>query len=102
MKCEYGELNCIVDLKWLFVEDRVDFMIIKLIFNAQHKKNKPKNLQTKVSEGNQTSRKSLLTLMRKNENIIKSVETNKILKYLPIKIREEIFPSGVSNMNYLF
>lgn len=41
MKCEYGELNCIVDLKWLFVEDRVDFMIIKLIFNAQHKKNKP-------------------------------------------------------------
>ena len=40
--------------------------------------------------------------MRKNENIIKSVETNKILNYLPIKIREEIFPSGVSNMNYLF
>ena len=101
MKCEYGELNFIFDLKWLFVEERVDFIIMKLIFNALHKKT-PKNLKTKVSEGNQTSRKSLLTPMRKNENIIKSVETNKILNYLPIKIREEIFPSGVSNMNYLF
>lgn len=101
MKCEYGELNFIVDLKWLFVEERVDFIIMKLIFNALHKKT-PKNLQTKVSERNQTSRKSLLTPMRKNENIIKSVETNKILNYLPIKIREEIFQSGVSSVNYLF
>ena len=50
MKCEYGELNFIVDLKWLFVEERVDFIIMKLIFNALHKKT-PKNLQTKVSEG---------------------------------------------------
>ena len=52
VKCKYGVLNDIVDLNWLLVEERIDFVIMKLIFNGLHKKNMPKNLQSKVSEGN--------------------------------------------------
>lgn len=86
MRCKYGEMSDVADLKWLMIERRIDFAITKLFLTNQI--NIPENLQFKVAEEKQTSSKNSLTLMYTNENI-KSVyleETNKILNHLPIEI----------------
>ena len=35
--CKYGEVNDVADLKWLLVEERIDFTTIKLAFNGLNK-----------------------------------------------------------------
>lgn len=52
MRCKYGEMSDVADLKWLMIERRIDFAITKLFLTDQI--NIPENLQFKVAEEKQT------------------------------------------------
>ena len=50
VKYNYGEIEDIADLNWLLIEERVDFALVKLVFNGLNNKNIPENLQLKLSK----------------------------------------------------
>ena len=50
VKYKYGELKDIADLNWLLIEERIDFALMKLVFNGLNNKNMPENLQLKLSK----------------------------------------------------
>ena len=76
--------------------------VINLAFNGLNKKNMTENLQFKVAEEKQTSRKNSSTLMLTNESIklVYHKETNKILNNLPIINQENL--GGHSTKKYFF
>ena len=41
VKYKHGELKDIADLNWLFVEEKIGFALIKLVFNGLNNKNMP-------------------------------------------------------------
>ena len=58
VKCKYGELRDIAHLNWLQTEERIDFALMKLVFNGLNNKNMPENFQLKLSKENQWLRKN--------------------------------------------
>ena len=58
VKYKYGELKDIADLNWLLIEERIDFALMKLVFNGLNNKNMPENFQLKLSKENQWLRKN--------------------------------------------
>ena len=72
---------------WLSIEKRIDFAIMKLSYNGLDKKNTPENLQSNVVKAKKKSRKTSITLITENENIlVQSVylkEISRILFDLP-------------------
>ena len=46
----WREIEDIADLNWLLIEERVDFALVKLVFNGLNNKNIPENLQLKLSK----------------------------------------------------
>ena len=52
VKYKYGELKYIVDLIWLLLEERADFVLMKLVFKGLNNKNMPENLQLNLSKKN--------------------------------------------------
>ena len=109
VKYKYGELKDIADLNWLLIEERIDFELMKLVFNGLNKKNLPENLQLKLSKEKRSLRKKSVMLVHQNENIKPAYleEANKVFNDLPNEIREDIcaisFPLFKNNLkNYLF
>ena len=47
VKSKYGDLEDITDLNWLLIEERIDFALMKLVFNGLDNKNMPEKLQSK-------------------------------------------------------
>ena len=45
VKYKYGELKDIADLSWLLIEEKIDFALMKLVFNGLNNKNISVNLQ---------------------------------------------------------
>ena len=58
VKYKYGELKDIADLNWLLIEERIDFALMKLVFNGLNNKNMPENLQLKLSKEKLSLRKN--------------------------------------------
>lgn len=69
MKCKYGEINDVADLKWLLFEGRIDFGITIFAFNWLNKKNMPEDLELKFAEQNWTLRKNSLALMHQRRTV---------------------------------
>ena len=68
---------------WLSIEKRIDFAIMKLSYNGLDKKNTPENLQSNVVKVKKKSRKTSITLITENENIlVQSVYLNEISRIL--------------------
>ena len=80
-KYKYGELKDIADLNWLLIEKRIDFALMKLVFNGLNDKDMPKNLQPKLSTEKRSLRKNSVMLVHQNENIT-PVFWMKPIKYL--------------------
>ena len=92
VKYKYGELKDIADLNWLLIEERIDFSLMKLVFNGLNNKNIPENLQLKLSKEKQSLRKNSVMLVHQNKNIKPAYleEANKVLNDLRNEIREDI------------
>ena len=92
VKYKYGELKDIADLNWLLIEERIDFALMKLVFNGLNNKNMPENLQLKLSKEKLSLRKNSVMLEHQNENIKPAYleEANKVFSGLPNEIREGI------------
>ena len=92
-KYKYGELKVIADLNWLLIEKRIDFALMKLVFNGLNDKDMPKNLQPKLSTEKRSLRKNSVMLVHQNENItpVYLDEANKVFNDLPNEIRENIY-----------
>ena len=54
MKCKYGELSDVAVVNWLLVEEKIEFQLMKFVFNGLDKINMPENLQLKVAGENRT------------------------------------------------
>ena len=68
---------------WLSIKKRIDFAIMKLSYNGLDKKNTPENLQSNVVKVKKKSRKTSITLITENENIlVQSVYLNEISRIL--------------------
>ena len=109
LKYKYGELKDIVDLNWLLIEVRIDFALMKLVFNGLNNKNMPENLQLKLSKEKRSLRKNSVMLVYQNKNIKPAYlkEVNKVFNNLPSEIRENIclmlFPAFKNKLkNYVF
>ena len=109
MKYKYGELKDIADLNWLLIEERIDFALMKLVFNALNNKNMPENLQLELSKEKRLLWKNSVILLHQNENIPPAYleEVNKVFNDLPNKIQEDIWAMPFSMFknklkNYLF
>ena len=92
VKYKYRELKDIADLNWLLIEERIDFALMKLVFNGLNNKNMPENLQLKLSKEKRSLRKISVMLVHQNENIKPAYleEASKVLNDLPNQIREDI------------
>ena len=90
VKYKYGELKDIADLNWLLIEERIDFALMKLVFNGLNNKNMPENLQLKLSKEKLSLRKNSVMLEHQNENIKPAYleEANKVFNDLPNEMRE--------------
>ena len=109
VKYKYGELKDIADLNWLLIEERIDFALMKLVFNGLNNKNMPENLWLKISKEKRSLRKNPVTLVHQNENIKPSYleEPSKVFNNLPNEIRQDIcvmpFPMFKNKLKcYLF
>ena len=109
MKYKYGELKDIADLNWLLIEERIDFELMKLVFNGLNKKNLPENLQLKLSKEKRSLRKKSVMLLHQNENIKPAYleEANKVFNDLSNETGEDISTISISifknkSKNYLF
>ena len=92
MKYKYGVLKDIADLNWLLIEERIDFVPMKFVFNGLNNKNMPENLQLKLSKEKRSLQKNSVMLVHRNENIKPAYleKTNKLFNNLPNKIREDV------------
>ena len=86
---KYGELKDISDLNWLLIDERVDFALMKLVFNGLNNKNMPENLQLKLSKEKRSLRKNSVMLVHQNENI-KPAYLGEVFNDLPNEMREDI------------
>ena len=96
-------------MNWLLIEERIDFALMKLVFNGLNNKNMPENLQLKLSKEKLSLRKNSVMLEHQNENIKPAYleEANKVFSGLPNEIREDICAISFSVFknklkNYLF
>ena len=106
VKYKYGELKGIPDLNWLLIEERIDFALMKLVFNGLNNKNMPENLQLKLSKEKRLLRKNSVMLVHQNQNI-KPAYLEEVFNDLPNEIREDICAMSFSIFknklnNYLF
>ena len=92
MKYKYGELKDIADLNWLLIEERIDFVLMKFVFNGLNNKNMPENLQLKLSKEKRSLQKNSVMLVHQNENIKPAYleKANKVFTNLPNKVREDV------------
>ena len=92
MKYKYGELKDIADLNWLSTKKRIDFALMKPVFNGLNNKNMPGNLRLKLSKEKRSLRKNSVMLMHQNENIKPAYleEANKVFSDLTTEIGEDI------------
>ena len=68
---------------WLSTEKKIDFAIMKLSYNELNKKKMLENLQSNVVKVKRPSRKTSLTLVTENENIlVQSVYLKEISRIL--------------------
>ena len=109
VKYKYRELKDTADLNWLLIEKRIDFALMKLVFNRLNDKNMPENLQLKSSKKKRSLQKNSAMLVHQNENINPAYleEANKVFNDLPNEIREDICAMSFSMFknkfkNYLF
>ena len=109
VKYKYGELKDIAHLNWLLIEERIDFALMKLVFNGLNDKNMPENLQLKLSKKTRSLQKNSAMLVHQKENIKPAYleEANKVFNDLPNEIREDICAMSFSMFknklkNYLF
>ena len=89
VKYKYGELKDIADLNWLLIEERIDFALMRLVFNGLNNKNMPEHLQLKLSKEKRSLRKNSFMLVHEIENINHAYleEANKVFKDLPNEIQ---------------
>ena len=73
VKYKYGELKDIADLNWLVIEERIDFTLMKLVFNGLNNKNMSEDLQLKLSEEKRSLRKNSVMLVHQNETLSQRV-----------------------------
>ena len=92
VKYKYGELKDIADLNWLLIEERIDFALMKLVFNGLNDKNMRGNLQQKSSKEKRSLGKNSVMLVYQNENIKPGYleEANKVFNDVPNEIQEDI------------
>ena len=92
VKYKYGELKDISNLNWSLIEERIDFTLMKLVFNGLNNKNILENLQLKLSKEKQLLWKKSVMLVHQNENIMPVYleEANKVFNDLPNEIRQDI------------
>ena len=109
MKYKYEELKDIANFNWLLIEERIDFALMKLVFNRLNNQTMPENLQVKFSKQKRSLPKNSVMLVHQNENIKPAhlEEANKVFNDLPNKIREDICAMSFSMFknklrNYLF
>ena len=109
VKYKYGELKDIANLNWLLIEERIDFALMKIVFNGLNNKNMPENLQLKLSKEKRSLRKNSVMLVHQNEKIKPEylAEANRVFNDLPNELREGIcamaFPMFKNKLkNYLF
>ena len=109
VKYKYRELKDTADLNWLLIEERIDFALMKLVFNGLNDKNMPENLQLKLSKKTRSLQKNSAMLVHQKENIKPAYleEANKVFNDLPNEIREDIYAMSFSMFknkfkNYLF
>ena len=108
-KYKYRELKDIADLNWLLIKKRIEFAVMKLVYNRLNNKNMPENLQLKLSKEKRSLRKNSVMLVYQNKNIKPAYleEATKIFNNLPNEIREDICAMSFSMFknklkNYLF
>ena len=96
-------------MNWLLIEERIDFALMKLVFNGLNNKNIPENLQLKLFKEKRSLRKNSVILVYQNESIKSAYleEANKAFNDLPNEIREDICVISFSMLknnlkNYLF
>ena len=110
VKYKYGELKDIAHLNWLLIEERIDFALMKLVFNGLNKKNMAENLRLELPKEKRWLRENLVTLVHQNENIkpaYQEEEANKVFNDLLNEMREDICSMSFSMFknklkNYLF
>ena len=102
VKYKYGELKDIADLNWLLIEERIDFALMKLVFNGLNNKNMSVNLQLKLFKEKLSLRTNSVMLVHQNK-LAYLEEANKVFNDLPNEIREHICRKKYSKLkNYLF
>ena len=108
-KYKYRELKDIAELNWLLIKKRIEFAVMKLVYNRLNNKNMPENLQLKLSKEKQSLRKNSVMLVHQNKNIKPAYleEATKVLNDLRNEIREDICAISFSMFknklkNYLF
>ena len=91
-KYKYRELKDIADLNWLLIRKKIEFAVMKRVYNGLNNKNIPENLQLKLSKEKQSLRKNSVMLVHQNKNIKPAYleEANKVLNDLRNEIREDI------------
>ena len=89
VKYKYRELKDIAYLNWLLIEERIDFALMKLVFNGLNNKNMPEHLQLKLSKEKRSLRKNSFMLVHQIENINHAYleGANKVFKDLPNEIQ---------------
>ena len=85
VKYKYGELKDIADLNWLLIEERIDFALMKLVFNGLNNKNMSVNLQLKLSKEKLSLRTNSVMLVHQNKPAYLE-EANKVFNDLPNEI----------------
>ena len=78
----------------LLIEERIDFRLMKLVFNGSNNNNMPENLQLKLSKGKRSLQKNSVMLVHQNENIKPAQVPIKYLTTIQMKY-EKIFVSSV-------
>ena len=53
-KYKYRELKDIADLNWLLIRKKIEFAVMKRVYNGLNNKNIPENLQLKLSKEKQS------------------------------------------------
>ena len=91
VKQRYGTKEDIVNLKWLLIDERIELLILSIVYNGLTKENIPKQLQFVLKKPTLVSRQN----SPKTKNLTPQLfieEANKIFKNLPNNIRQEMYP----------
>ena len=93
VKYKYGELKDIAHLNWLLIEERIDFELMKFVFNGLNKKNMAENLRLELPKEKRSLGENSVMLLHQNENIkpaYQEEEANKVFNDLLNEMREDI------------